>query len=99
MLPDRGRPASGRQRAELDLAESTARREAGERHHKGATWIDPTTRVSYQVSIVSSSLSCPVLGVTTDLTRVVDADLGEMIHSVKGRFCRGEDGTWRYDRT
>lgn len=81
------------------LAEAAARRASGERYNKATSWIDPTTRVSYRVQMISPSPSCPMLGVTTDLTRVVDADLGEMIHSVKGRFCRGKDGTWSYERT
>jgi hypothetical protein len=73
-------------------ADKAARRRPEER----ISWTDPETRIAYRVNILDPPRACAYLGVTTDLTGVVSADLGEMTRAVKGRFCRRATGEWRY---
>jgi len=82
------------------LNEVTARRAANEPYEVGTSWIDPTSHVAYRLRMLGpSSGGCVRLTVMTDLTRVVDADLEGMTHSVTARFCRGDDGAWSYQRS
>jgi hypothetical protein len=75
-------------------ADKATRREPEER----ISWTDPETRIAYRVSILDPAPRCAYLGITTDLTGIVAADLGEMTRAVKGRFCRRATGEWRYGR-
>jgi len=63
---------------------------------RNTSWTHPETRVAYRVFVLDPPRRCAYLSITTDLTQVVDADLGDMTRSVKGRFCRRENGEWRY---
>jgi hypothetical protein len=66
---------------------------------KGSSWTNPNTQVSYRARMLRSSGECARLNLQVDLTRVVVADLDEMVRSVEGRFCRDADGKSRYGRS
>jgi hypothetical protein len=72
-----------------------ARRNPQER----VSWTNPETRVTYRVTVLDPPRGCAYVSVTTDLTRVVDADLGDMTHEVRARFCQRASGEWRYGRS
>jgi len=76
-------------------ADRAARRDP----QKSVSWTHPETRITFRVGVLDPPPRCAYLSVTTDLTRVVDADLGDMTHSVKGLFCQRESGEWRYGRS
>ena len=61
------------------------------------SWTNPETRVEYRVKLGSRGPTCASTSITADLTRVVDADLGDMTNEVSARFCRRGDGRWRYE--
>jgi hypothetical protein len=75
--------------------ERAARRDPDET----TSWSDPKTAVAYRVRILDPPAGCAFLAITTDLTGVVPADLGDMTHEVKAQFCRRPDGEWRYGRS
>jgi hypothetical protein len=50
------------------------------------------------VHIASPPHECAYLSITADVTGVVTADLGDMVHTVKANFCRRASGEWRYGR-
>lgn len=66
---------------------------------EATSWSDPGTGVAYRVRILDPPAGCAFLSITTDLTGVVPADLGDMTHEVKARFCQQPDGQWRYGRS
>jgi hypothetical protein len=68
-------------------------------YQKGKSWSDPTTGIAYRVRMLEPRGECAELGISVDLTGLVKADLGNLIHSVKGRFCRDADGTTRYGQS
>ena len=76
-------------------ADRTARRNPQGR----VSWTNPETRISYRVAVLDPPSGCAYVSVTTDLTRVVDADLGDMNHEVRARFCQRASGQWRYGRS
>jgi len=76
-------------------ANRAARRDPEER----VSWTNPETRISYRVTVLDPPPGCAYVSVTTDLTRVVDADLGDMKHEVRARFCQRASGDWRYGRS
>jgi hypothetical protein len=76
------------------VEDRAARRDADDH----TSWIHPETRVAYRVRILDPPPGCAYLGISTDLTRVVAADLGEMTARVKANFCRRPTGEWRYGR-
>lgn len=63
------------------------------------SWTNPESRVEYRVRVLDPPRRCSYLSITTDLTGVVGADLGDMTNQVKARFCRRESGEWRYWRS
>jgi hypothetical protein len=82
-----------------DLARRDAEdREAGREPEGSTSWTNPETRVSYRASLDDGRRSCPTLSLTTDLTTLVDADLGDMTKTVTGRLCRNESGSWGFGR-
>jgi hypothetical protein len=62
------------------------------------SWINPENRVAYRVHAVSPPRECAYLSITADVTGVVTADVGDMVHTVKANFCRRASGEWRYGR-
>jgi hypothetical protein len=62
------------------------------------SWVNSENRVAYRVHVVSPPHQCAYLNITADLTGVVAADLGDMIHTVRANFCRRASGEWRYGR-
>ena len=62
------------------------------------SWVNPENRVAYRVHVASPPHQCAYLNITVDLTGVVTADLGRMIHTVRANFCRRAPGDWRYGR-
>jgi hypothetical protein len=92
--------------SERDLAELgafldryTAARAARRDPQTRVSWTHPETRITYRVSVLDPPRGCAYVAVTTDLTRVVDVDLGDMTHDVKARFCQRASGEWRYGRS
>jgi hypothetical protein len=85
-----------RQRLGEYLAELDTQRALRQAHPKSTSWVDATTRVAYRVRMLKFSGECVRLNVQTDLTLVVPADVGDMTHSVEGRFCRDADGLARF---
>jgi hypothetical protein len=81
----------------LDLyaADKAARREP----EKRVSWTDPETRIRYRVRVLDPPPGCAFLAITTDLTGVVPAELGDMTHEVKANFCQRASGEWRYGRS
>jgi hypothetical protein len=75
-------------------ADKAARRDPEAR----VSWSDPDTRISYLVQVLDPPPGCAFLAITTDLTGVAPADLGDMTHRVKATFCRRASGQWRYGR-
>jgi hypothetical protein len=59
-----------------------------------ASWSNPESRVAYRVRIVGARGPCATLAITTDLTGVVAADLGDMTRRVDAKFCRSDAGAW-----
>lgn len=76
-------------------ANRAARRDPQER----VSWTNPETRITYRVTVLDPPPGCAYVSVTTDLTRVVDADLGDLTHEVRARFCQRPSGEWRYGRS
>lgn len=88
-----------------DLAElaALARRDAEDRtagrEREGSTsWTNPETLVSFRASLDDGRRACPTVSLTTELTTLVDADLGDMTKTVTGRLCRDESGRWAFGR-
>jgi hypothetical protein len=78
-----------------NAADRAARRDPQER----VSWTHPETRITYRVAVLDPPPGCAFVSVTTDLTHVVEADLGDMTQSVKALFCRRAGGEWRYGRS
>jgi hypothetical protein len=74
-------------------------REARREPEGASSWTNPENRVTYRVSLLGTPRQCSRLSITVDLTRVVDADLGEMVKAVKARFCQLASGEWRYEKS
>lgn len=77
------------------VAARAARRDPVE----NTSWTHPETRITYRVTVLDPPPGCAFLAVTTDLTRVVEADLGGMTAQVKALFCQRASGRWRYGRS
>ena len=71
-------------------------RQAQREPESATSWTNPVNRVEYRVRLVEPPRRCSYLSITTDLTGVVSADLGDMTNQVKARFCRRASGEWRY---
>jgi hypothetical protein len=71
-------------------------REARLEPESATSWTNPANRVEYRVHIIEPPRQCSYLSITTDLTNVVSADLGNMTNQVKVQFCRRASGEWRY---
>jgi hypothetical protein len=71
-------------------------REAKREPESATSWANPVNRIEYRVRIIEPPRRCSYLTITTDLTGVVSADLGDMTSQVKARFCRRASGEWRY---
>jgi hypothetical protein len=74
-------------------------RAARRKPEKRTSWTDPERRIAYRVRVLDPPRSCAFLAITTDLTGVVPADLGDMTHRVKANFCQRASGAWRYGRS
>jgi hypothetical protein len=59
-----------------------------------ASWTNPETRVGYRVRLLTATRRCAKLRITTDLTEIVDADLGQMTRQVQAELCRSGSGEW-----
>lgn len=62
------------------------------------SWVNAENGVAYRVRAVSPPHQCAYLSITTDVTGVVTADVGDMTNTVKASFCRRAAGDWRYGR-
>jgi hypothetical protein len=73
-----------------------ADRAEGREPEGAVSWTNPATRISFRAKLRGRPGDCVAVSVTTDLTTLVAADLGDLTHSVRGRLCRGGTGSWEY---
>jgi len=89
---------SERDLAELGaFVERHAEDEAAGREPEGAIrWTNPATRLSYRAQVSGTLRDCTRVSLTTDLTTLVELDLGDLTHTVVGELCRIAPGRWEY---
>jgi hypothetical protein len=73
-----------------------ADRAAGREVEGPIRWTNPDTRISYRAQLGGQPRECTRVAVTTDLTTLVEVDLGELTHTVTGALCRVGPGRWEY---
>lgn len=76
----------------------TVDRAARRQPEESLAWRNPANRVEYRVHVLDPPPGCAYLAITTDVTGVVSADLGDMTDEVHALFCRRSSGSWRYGR-
>jgi hypothetical protein len=92
--------------SQRDLAElgafverQAADRAAGREPEGAIRWTNPATRISYRAQLSGQPRECTRVSLTTDLTTLVEVDLGGLTHTVVGELCRVAAGRWEYGRS